>query len=389
MTVGRSHGLHLGLLKPIELGEHLRLGQTTFGHEIRSGANRTEAETTQASHRPHGKRQYPSQRVTTIPDPSRSVEPTRFCEGRLDQGEVGLPRSVEVSHALRHRPSLRIGTHAPLRLREHFGEPVDPGRGRVELVEDTRQLDLHEQVDHVIKRSGLITQYRKEPKEKAETRIENLEELVSAARGFDDDDLEEELSPLAAFLSHAVLESGDTQGDSWDDCVQLMTLHSVKGLEFPIVFITGMEDGLFPHRRSLNDFDGLEEERRLCYVGATRAMVELYMTYAEQRRLYGVDSFAQPSRFIGEVPEELLEEIRPNVRVSQPFRRRDRKTRNSPGMEDSGDGVRLGQQVRHKKFGDGVVLNYEGSGAHARVQVNFETAGTKWLVLSYANLDLM
>jgi DNA helicase-2/ATP-dependent DNA helicase PcrA len=255
--------------------------------------------------------------------------------------------------------------------------------------QDTRQLDLHDQVDHVIKRSGLISQYRKEPKEKAETRIENLEELVSAARGFDDQDLEEGLSPLAAFLSHAVLESGDTQGDSWDDCVQLMTLHSVKGLEFPIVFITGMEDGLFPHRRSLNDFDGLEEERRLCYVGATRAMVELYMTYAEQRRMYGVDSIAQPSRFIGEVPEELLEEIRPNIRVSQPVRRHDRKARNSPRTEDGGDEVRLGQQVRHKKFGDGVVLNYEGSGAHARVQVNFESAGTKWLVMSYANLELM
>ena len=254
---------------------------------------------------------------------------------------------------------------------------------------DTRELDLHEQVDHVINRSGLLTHYKKEPKEKAETRIENLEELVSAAREFDDEDPEEELPPLAAFLSHAVLESGDTQGDSWEDCVQLMTLHSVKGLEFPIVFMTGMEDGLFPHRRSLTDFDGLEEERRLCYVGATRAMVQLYMTYAEQRRMYGVDSFAQPSRFIGEVPEELLEEIRPNIRLSRPIRRRDRKSPRASQLEDSSNEIRLGQQVRHKKFGDGVVLNYEGAGAHARVQVNFESAGTKWLVMSYANLELM
>jgi DNA helicase-2/ATP-dependent DNA helicase PcrA len=257
------------------------------------------------------------------------------------------------------------------------------------MTRDIESLELHEKVDHVINRSGLTDHYRKEPKEKAETRIENLEELVSAARGFDDEGLEDDLPPLAAFLSHAVLESGDTQGDSWEDCVQLMTLHSVKGLEFPVVFMTGMEDGLFPHRRSLNDFDGLEEERRLCYVGTTRAMVELYMTYAEQRRMYGVDSFAQPSRFIGEVPEELLEEVRPNIRVSRPLRRRDRKDPGSARMDENDDGVRLGQQVRHKKFGDGVVLNYEGTGAHARVQVNFESAGTKWLVMSYANLELM
>ena len=257
------------------------------------------------------------------------------------------------------------------------------------MTRDIESLELHEKVGHVISRSGLTDHYRKEPKEKAETRIENLEELVSAARGFDDEDLEDDLPPLAAFLSHAVLESGDTQGDSWEDCVQLMTLHSVKGLEFPIVFMTGMEDGLFPHRRSLNDFDGLEEERRLCYVGTTRAMVELYMTYAEQRRMYGVDSFAQPSRFIGEVPEELLEEVRPNIRVSRPLRRRDRKDPGSARIDENDDGVRLGQQVRHKKFGDGVVLNYEGTGAHARVQVNFESAGTKWLVMSYANLELM
>jgi DNA helicase-2/ATP-dependent DNA helicase PcrA len=187
------------------------------------------------------------------------------------------------------------------------------------------------------------------------------------------------------------LESGDTQGDSWEDCVQLMTLHSVKGLEFPIVFMTGMEDGLFPHRRSMNDVDGLDEERRLCYVGTTRAMTELYLTYAEQRRLYGVDSLTQPSRFIGEIPEELLEEIRPSIRVSQPLYRRpangQRGARNS--LYEEQNGIRLGQRVRHGKFGDGVVLNCEGSGAHARVQVNFESAGTKWLVMSYANLELM
>ncbi|MFW2403334.1 MAG: DNA helicase II [Gammaproteobacteria bacterium] len=262
------------------------------------------------------------------------------------------------------------------------------------MANDTQNIELHEQVDHVIQRSSLISHYRKEPKEKAEARIENLEELVSAARGFADEEATEDMTPMAAFLSHAVLESGDTQGDAWDDCVQLMTLHSVKGLEFPLVFMTGMEDGLFPHRRSLNDADGLEEERRLCYVGTTRAMSELYLTHAEQRRMYGVDSFAQPSRFISEIPAELLEEVRPNIRVSRPVHRRaPARTSGYSGRRSLTDqnenDIRLGQRVRHGKFGEGVVLNYEGSGAHARVQVNFETAGTKWLVMSYANLELM
>ncbi len=246
---------------------------------------------------------------------------------------------------------------------------------------DVSGLPLHEQVDHVIRASGLIEHLEKNKNERAEARIENLEELVSAARGYEPGDEEEDMTPLDAFLAHAVLESGETQGESWDDCVQLMTLHSAKGLEFPLVFIAGMEDGLFPHRRSVTDAESLEEERRLCYVGATRAMRQLYLTYAEQRRLHGVDNFGQPSRFLTEIPEEFFEEVRPRVNISQPvFRRRD---------EPQSGGMRLGQRVRHRKFGDGVVLGVEGSGAHARVQVNFESAGTKWLVMSYAKLELM
>ena len=252
------------------------------------------------------------------------------------------------------------------------------------LAHHTAGLALHEQVDHAIQRSGLIEHYRKEPRDRAEARLENLDELVSAARSFEPMEADEEMPPLTAFLAHAALEAGDAQGDAWDDCVQLMTLHSSKGLEFPVVFLTGMEDGLFPHRRSLNDADGLEEERRLCYVGTTRAMSELYLSHAEQRRLHGTDSFGQASRFISEIPAELIEEVRPRVNVSQPVYRRGGMPSDEPAP-----GVRLGQRVRHGKFGEGIVLSYEGAGPHARIQVNFEDSGAKWLVMSYANLEVM
>ncbi len=254
------------------------------------------------------------------------------------------------------------------------------------LARDTDSLDLPDKIDHVIHASGLIEFFKKEKGEKGETRVENLLELISAGRSFEPDPAEE-MSPLDEFLSHAALESGEGQADAWDDCVQLMTMHSAKGLEFPLVFMSGMEDGLFPHQRSISDPNGLEEERRLCYVGITRAMQTLYITYAEQRRLHGMDNYSQPSRFIAEIPGEFVEEIRPKVKVSQPTRAPN--VGRTPIRQGSEIGVRLGQRVRHQKFGDGVILNCEGQGAHARVEVNFETAGTKWLVLSYANLELM
>ena len=251
------------------------------------------------------------------------------------------------------------------------------------LSQEVRGLELHEQVDHVIQMSGLIEHFKKEKGERGEGRIENLLELVSAARGFSPEtEAEAELSPLESFLAHAVLESGEGQADPYDDCVQMMTLHSAKGLEFPVVFLAGMEDGLFPHQRSVADLAGLEEERRLCYVGTTRAMRQLYITYAEQRRLYGVDTYGQPSRFIGEFPPDLIEEIRPRLQISRPA-----FVKHSAGLEEApAAGMRMGSRVRHSKFGDGVVLNFEGNGPHARIQVNFERQGTKWLMLSYANL---
>src|ERR1700731_1602535 len=249
------------------------------------------------------------------------------------------------------------------------------------LAGQTRTLALHEQVDQVLKASGLIEHYRRENKaERGEARVENLDELVSAARGFTPEAAE--LPPLEAFLAHAALESGEGQADEWEDCVQMMTLHTAKGLEFPVVFLCGMEEGLFPHQRSLTDLEGLEEERRLCYVGMTRAMQQLYLTWAEQRRLHGVDSYGQASRFVREIPEQLLEEVRPRVQVSRPV---------AVGCfrfeEPAADGVRLGARVRHGKFGEGVILSVEGNGAHARVQVSFERQGTKWLMVQYANLE--
>jgi DNA helicase-2/ATP-dependent DNA helicase PcrA len=258
------------------------------------------------------------------------------------------------------------------------------------MARETSGLELQYLADHVIQASGLIEFFKKEKGERGETRIENLEELVSAAKSFEADPAEE-MSALDAFLSHAALEAGEGQADAWEDCVQLMTMHSAKGLEFPLVILSGMEDGLFPHQRSIADPNGLEEERRLCYVGITRAKKTLYITHAEQRRMHGTDSFSQASRFVAEIPDELVEEVRPRVQVSRPVhsvtRPRSRAASSiRPGAEL---GVRLGQRVRHGKFGDGVILNCEGQGAHARVEVNFETAGTKWLVLGCANLDLM
>ena len=184
-------------------------------------------------------------------------------------------------------------------------------------------------------------------------------------------------------MTHASLEAGERQGDEWEDCVQLMTLHSAKGLEFKQVFLVGMEEGLFPHKLSMDDSARLEEERRLCYVGMTRAMQKLTISYAEKRRLYGEEKFARPSRFVGEIPREYLEEVRLGGSVTTPV-----YDHFADQVQDSEAPLKLGQRVFHNKFGEGVVLNYEGNGRHARVQINFAAAGSKWLVMEYANLQL-
>jgi DNA helicase-2/ATP-dependent DNA helicase PcrA len=253
-----------------------------------------------------------------------------------------------------------------------------------ELALATQGLTLQEQIEHTIHNSGLLAHYEKEKGEKGRARIENLEELISAGRSFVNEDNEEtrDMDELSAFLAHAALEAGEQQANEWDDCVQLMTLHSAKGLEFKQVFMCGLEEGLFPHRLSSEDPTRLEEERRLCYVGMTRAMEQLTLCYAEKRRLYGEETYSRPSRFISEIPPELLEEIRMQGVVRSAERLFDGFV---DSVEDS-DTLKLGQRVFHQKFGEGVVLNYEGQGRHARVQVNFENAGSKWLVMEYANL---
>ena len=258
----------------------------------------------------------------------------------------------------------------------------------VELVDTlalkAEDLSLHNLVQQIIEQTGLVTFHKEEKGEKGQARVENLEELVSAARSFDFSG-DEEMTPLAAFLDHAALESGDTQADSHEDSVQLMTLHSAKGLEFPLVFLAGMEEGLFPHKMSLEEPGRLEEERRLAYVGITRAMRRLVMSYAETRRLYGSETYNKVSRFVREVPDGLIQEVRLSNAVKQPFAgRRPNLFAQAPVPETT---FSLGQPVRHALFGDGVILNYEGSGAHARVQVNFKSEGSKWLMVSYAKLE--
>jgi DNA helicase-2/ATP-dependent DNA helicase PcrA len=249
--------------------------------------------------------------------------------------------------------------------------------------EGIQPLALDEAVDTVIKQSGLVEHFRKEKGEKGLARIENMEELVTAASEFEHNkEVHGDLEALPAFLSHAALEAGETQADAYSDCVHLMTLHSAKGLEFPSIYLVGMEDGLFPHQRSLDDPGQLEEERRLCYVGITRAKKNLTISFAQHRRMHGSDYYPQPSRFISEIPADLINEIRlGGASISQEV-----FSRNTELLQEESD-FSLGQRVLHNRFGEGVVLNLEGSGSHARVQVNFEQAGSKWLVLAYAGLQ--
>ena len=249
--------------------------------------------------------------------------------------------------------------------------------------------NLSELMELIIKETGLYAYHGKEAGEKGKTRTENLEELITATKNFEQSIKEEITNSQIAekYLDIISLDSGDRQASEHDDAAQLMTMHSAKGLEFKLVILTGLEESLFPHGRSMESSSQLEEERRLCYVAITRAMEKLYITHAESRRLHGTDTFNPPSRFLKEIPKDLIDEIRPRAQTNIPYNRKDFSETKIEFEMDIG--ISLGQKVRHKKFGEGIVLNYEGSGESARVQVNFEDSGTKWLVMSYANLEKM
>lgn len=267
-----------------------------------------------------------------------------------------------------------------------------------DLEECTKNLELQHKVDAIIKNTGLIPHHEKEGGEKARTRIENLDELINAASNFEPTELTEIPSKesaefLTAFLDQAALDAGEGQAAAEEDAVQLMTLHSAKGLEFPLVFLVGLEEGLFPHKMSIDNLSGLEEERRLCYVGVTRAMSKLYICHTESRRLHGEINLCRPSRFIKEIPNDLVEEIRLKSSISRPAVGGGRLGQNNVAKSLNGSvevpdtDLSLGQRVLHAKFGEGVILNYEGQGSSARVQVSFDDVGSKWLVLSFAKLQ--
>ncbi len=232
--------------------------------------------------------------------------------------------------------------------------------------------ELEEIIQYIHDSSGLLAHYEKEGKDEAQRRRENLAELIAAAKDYPKNSVEEGFEPVTAFLSHAALEAGDIQGDPNQTCVQLMTLHLAKGLEFKLVFLCGLEEDLFPHKNSIEE-NQVEEERRLCYVGITRAKQKLYLSHCETRFRFGSRDLSRPSRFIKEIPSELLQSVRLQ-HVASSFHATLAK-------------YPTGTWIKHPKFGRGVVLQTEGMGDATRVQVYFPQLGNKWLVLAYAGLQ--
>ncbi len=262
-----------------------------------------------------------------------------------------------------------------------------------DMAETSAAMPLHDLADFCIQTSGLMDFHSRERGERGLARKENLEELVSACRQFSGelafplaDSDGAQVSVLQEFLDQVALDSGEGQTESGPS-VQMMTLHSAKGLEFPLVFLSGMEEGLFPHRMSAEEPGRVEEERRLCYVGITRAMKNLYLTYAETRRLHGTDTYNRPSRFLLEIPQELVHEVRMGGAVQRAYA--NGGSASDSWAESQVPGLRMGQRVLHAKFGEGVVLQSEGSGERARVQINFADSGSKWLMVGYANLQAL
>lgn len=305
--------------------------------------------------------------------------PTRGIGGRtLDVvRQAARDRQLTLWQATRELLHEKVLAGRAASALQRFTELVDS------LAYETAEMPLHIQTDRVIRDSGLFVMYQQEKGEKGQARIENMEELVTATRQYSHQEEDQDLMPLQAFLSHAALEAGEGQANAYQDAVQLMTLHSAKGLEFPLVFIVGMEEGMFPSQMSLDESGRLEEERRLAYVGVTRAMQKLTLTYAEKRRLYGKEVYHRPSRFIDELPEDCVEEVRAPASVSRAVNHRRMGTPTS----ENDTGYKLGQRVRHPKFGEGTIVNLEGNGEHSRLQIAFPGEGIKWLVVAYARLE--
>jgi DNA helicase-2/ATP-dependent DNA helicase PcrA len=252
----------------------------------------------------------------------------------------------------------------------------------------TRDLGLAETVEHVVHASGLLRHYQAE--KDGQDRIDNLQELINAAQSFMRE-VEREVGeniddPLTSFLSHAALEAGETQAAEGRPALQLMTVHSAKGLEFHTVFVTGLEEGLFPHENSLSEYDGIEEERRLAYVAITRARRRLYLTHAQSRMLHGQLRYNVASRFLDEVPAGMVQWLSPKHGdfAAEPEAL---AGRNAAERVRDGAGWRIGQSVKHSRFGLGIIIDAEGRGTDARVQVNFRDGGVKWLALEYAKLQ--
>jgi DNA helicase-2/ATP-dependent DNA helicase PcrA len=299
-------------------------------------------------------------------------------------------RTLDLIRELARAESLSLWTAAEMLCRD----AALPARARNPLVaflqlidklaDNTAGLALCEQVTRVVNESGLREHYKKEKGEQAEQRLENLDELANAARQFEVEPMmDSELPKLDQFLAHAALESGGgEQGDGSEDQVQLMTLHAAKGLEFELVFVVGLEEGLFPSLQSLENMERLEEERRLCYVGITRARKKLYLTYAETRRLYGKETYPRPSRFLREIPPEHLQEVRVRGTVNRPMA--PAAAARPASLSTNNTGFRLGQRVRHTSFGEGVVLRVKGDAGNEQIEINFAKSGIKQLMLSYA-----
>lgn len=328
-----------------------------------------------------------------INTPTRGIGQTTLTKIR----ELARSKNASLWETTRHCVATNLfatKTHAAL---ENFLTLID------QLDSESKKLKLAESVDLVLMRSGLLQSHQEDKSEKGLSRTENLKELITATTEFVVSSEHDNISEIEAFLAEVVLETGEQQADSQTDCVSLMTLHAAKGLEFPVVFMVGMEEQLFPHQMSIAERDGLEEERRLCYVGMTRAMKKLFLSCAEYRHMHGQGHYHAPSRFLSEIPEELISRVRPKPAAQKPstYSLESRSyfaNRNAAPKKESAHrtkivssktekGFSVGQRVQHAKFGAGCIIDFEGQGESARVQIKFEKQGTKWLILQFANLQ--